>query len=305
MEKKQAALEDQVRKYKERQKHLYDIKLLKMAIPWTKYELARAEFTEAKEDLLRVERKKEDAEAFLQPLKDKVERIRGALAENAVALKAAKSAYSERAGRKLQPAMDEIDNVEAEFRQVESELKSFKKEEAKRKQSTQKLRAEITKMEQSIAELEANLKSDGLMDADGNFVEDNNAGGELAEIQRKLAECTAEAQRLAKEDMVQLQNQQHNIKEEKFAIERNLRNLESELRAVDSVADQKLQALKAMNDNAYKAVLYLRENMSSLQFEMPVFEPICMSITVTEPELAKPLESVIGGTALLVCDLAV
>ncbi|KAJ3408324.1 Structural maintenance of chromosomes protein 5 [Chytridiales sp. JEL 0842] len=299
MEKKQAELEEQVRQFRERQKHLNDIKLLEQGIPYTKYEVARATYKEANDEMTVVKDKKKEVEMKLQPIKDKLKEIELALLQNKTEVEQSRKVYEEKVTKVLQRANTNIENLEESYKEKDRELKRLKDSEKKKVQTVQKISGEISKLEDEIASLESKLRNDGLLDGEGNFSQqDESLSSEMLAIREGLRECNTEIQRL-KENSVDLIDRMQTNKAEKMQIMKEIKLKENQLAEADTIAGQKLEALKQINFGAYQVVMKLRENYDTMNFEMKVFEPICLSVQPTDPQLADSLENLAGLTNLV------
>lgn len=70
------------------------------------------------------------------------------------------------------------------------------------------------------------------------------------------------------------------------------------LKRLDSEDHRRLEALKRWNPNHHQAVLWLRQNKH--RFDMEVFEPPCLSVSMKDPKYADAVESCFSANQLQV-----
>lgn len=71
-----------------------------------------------------------------------------------------------------------------------------------------------------------------------------------------------------------------------------MRTLENELRKIENIKQQRLEYLRRLDNDAYRATLWLRENSGN--FKGQVFEPMMLEVIL----LLTKISSVILGTYL-------
>ena len=88
-----------------------------------------------------------------------------------------------------------------------------------------------------------------------------------------------------------LQDKKEEVAQTKHDDDRKIHAIQNEMNRLENVRHNRLQELQRSNQDAYKAVCWLRNNKHLFQGE--IFEPIMMEVNVLDPRHAKYVENVI------------
>ncbi|KAJ0171701.1 hypothetical protein K1T71_012464 [Dendrolimus kikuchii] len=113
---------------------------------------------------------------------------------------------------------------------------------------------------------------------------------ELAELQKPIARSNAMIDTLKKQKLQMQYDLENNVVPQ-------IRLYQNKIRQLQDVGEKRLEVLRSYSEDAYKAVMWLRENRE--MFQHPVYEPMMLEINFTDPKFARYLESAISARDLV------
>ncbi|KAJ3019979.1 UNVERIFIED_CONTAM: Structural maintenance of chromosomes protein 5, partial [Siphonaria sp. JEL0065] len=291
LEKKQALLQEQVTRLREREKHLREAKLLNMAIPLRAYDELKEQFQGVKEKKDEIEKMKRECEEKVKPVSVLVTKIKSAAVKAKEEYKESQKTIHRDGVTQLERTTKRISDLEDEEAGHNKNIKNAKKLVA---ETEFRMHAAVKKQDELTKELEhlrAELESQGLMSGDGSVSNMQNSP-EVLEITRQINLLNQDILDVTREcsDVCDVKGP---VIEEIRGLTHHIGNAEREINNMKTIGNQKLNQLQRFNESAYKGVQFLR-SPHGLQFEKPVFEPICLGINPVSPEYAKALEAFIG-----------
>ena len=265
-------MEAEVAVFEEKKRTEEKIRLLEGRLAWAKVKEVQRESRAKKEVKENLEKQLETEEKQIEPLKralsdskTKKQRLEQQLVADNVKVKESR-AKAQNFSRKIERFEEELVNIEDEREEVE------RREEEKK--------ANIRRVKTVIAELEAEYQS---------MEEEVGGGKEEVEAARKLVrqrQRRVEEKQAEKEDGLQTLRRLRTSKEE----------LSRELKDLQSVEQQKMAVLRKINEDAFKAVLWLEDHKDLFKGE--VFPPFILSGNVLDPGNAIFVENSISSRDL-------
>ncbi|KAJ3023997.1 Structural maintenance of chromosomes protein 5 [Thoreauomyces humboldtii] len=286
-----AILERDVNRFRERESVLERIGLLETKILWVKYGALRDQYLEAR---TQKEAKKVAYNAIKNesaPLREQYDLVKGGVEE----LQQKANRLTEKFQMKM-THKDELPKISGRLQVAEedaeglkSQLESAKKSARDKQKRLQVAQVEVDQLKAKIATVERELVEAGLMDAQG----DSQEGGELGELKLKLEEKNVELRTLG-DSINDARNQINEIAEEANQLRFRRERKYAELGALDNVRTQKLDLLRGDGRTraAYQGAEWLKDHQDL--FQKRVFDPICLEIQVTDPAMADTVESFVG-----------
>ncbi|KAJ3144260.1 Structural maintenance of chromosomes protein 5 [Geranomyces variabilis] len=289
LESRNAVMERDVARYRERESVVRKIDVLKMKIPWVRYEGTRARWMVARAQKMAARAAYQALEQDTAPLREEHQRIE----TEAQVLKAEVQALTQKHKEKLtsrrsglQARSEALEAAEGQNDDLLRKLTGIQKRERNKAKRIEDFKADIAKMETQIDRLKAQLVEKGILDGEGTS--QGAAGGELAELQRQIEAKNVELRAIG-EAFTILRNQESEINEEGGQLRMHKERLYNELQGLDNVRNQRLQLIRQDNPQTYEATMWLRENQH--RFEKKVFEPICLEVNAKNAAYADALEA--------------
>ncbi|KAG0216880.1 Structural maintenance of chromosomes protein 5 [Mortierella sp. NVP41] len=274
-EKRNAVIEKDVVRFQQRAAVLRKVRFLEIWILYAKYGLAREGYTKLKEDrrvIFNHFKALENASGPLQEKKIRAEDDERKLNEQRAVL----DQQYQRAVRNLKAKGTAIEAAEGQGEDLRKDLDRLHLRTRQREQMLVNIRRKVA----ANQDLVNGAPSEG----------DINA--EKAEVDQRMR-ALVEENRDTKDRIATLQSQQSDIVDECRRINAKILDGQRRITALEDVKHQKLENLRTMDNDAYEAVLWLRENRH--RFQQHVFDPIGMEINVKNMKLVNPIESVIRG----------
>ncbi|XP_047036905.1 structural maintenance of chromosomes protein 5 [Helicoverpa zea] len=242
------------------------------------------EYNELRKKAVEFSKDKKEAEKIVNSHKKKVEPLEKVIDK-------AKSEISQMeqkklaANRKIYAIKDQVKEMINSVRTQEFKLKEF---EASYQEKLERYR----NRERELREAKAKL---GKLTMDKNVVEKTVGDAtkvkmELAELHKSITKTNAAIDILKKQRS-----------EVQFDLENNImpqiRLYQNKKRKLEDVDVKRLNVLRDYSEDAYTAVLWLREHRQL--FQQPVHEPMLLEISFTDPKFARYLESTVSGRDLV------
>ncbi|KAI9331105.1 hypothetical protein BDR26DRAFT_841437 [Obelidium mucronatum] len=289
LQKKQDALQEQVTRLREREKHLQEAKLLQMAIPLRAYDKLKEEFNAIKEKKDQIEKLKRECEEKVKPVGALVARLKMGASKAKDDCREALRTCDQDGLRIVNRVAKDIEASEERERTHEKSVRTAKKLVTDNETRVNQAAATKDQIHRELEQLRLDLERRGLLSGNSSNMENSP---EVLEIQQRLQQNLAEINESSRnaQEMLDIKGP---VVEEIRGLQASISNIERELSNLQSVGNQKLNQLLKFHENAHRGVLFLRSD-HNLQFEKPVFEPICMGINPVAPEYARALEHFIG-----------
>jgi len=259
-------LEEDVKAFDEKAKIEKKIELLEGRLVWSKYQEVKRTTKEIKERSNQAKKRWEEQEEKMTPLKTAVNTVKKKKSSLELKLQNFNGTIKESMG-KAKTHSQNIEKLEENVEGVEEELEEIDRKEDEKK-------AEIRRIQTLIAEMEAEY----------NSTEDDESLGP------QLREAKQEAQRMQAE-ISDLKTERDNVRYEQSNIARVVKERQAEVEELNNVDKLKLEVLRRINQDTYRAVNWLRNNLD--MFKGKVYEPFILCGNVTDTAQAKYLEDVI------------
>lgn len=274
LEQRNEVLGRDVERYEQRKQIEEEIALLNLLIPFAEYHNAKTAYSEAK--AVRNDRKAdlEELRQIHEPLRLKVESMkakRTKLEGNRI-----------RATESLNKVNKDLTSAARQMEQLESDTTELQDTMSNLKASEQEHNKLITKLRAVVAELEAKVAEEP---------EDYD----LSVFDRALREIRQEI-RGADERRGDLTAQIDDIGLETRQLQNTHDETLRKLRRLDDARARKLEMLHKADEQAFRAVQWLRANQNL--FQKKVFEPIVLEVTVKDTKYVSQVESCINWPTL-------
>lgn len=289
LEKRNAVLERDVARFRERESVLHNIRLLEMKIPWVHYDHSRIEYLEAKAEKQRLQLEFAAVQQRYAPLREQLEQMQEELRQLTANVKRLTNEYQEKTVSRggLKGKSEELQAAEADSDELHKKLAGIQRREKEKIKKLQSLRTDIANGQLALEKLQAQLIETGLLSEDG---ESEGTGGELAELQSGIEAKNRDLREINDRVTALMQDQQE-ITDEAARYRHQREQRYNELNGLDNVRNQKLDILKREERHCWDATMWLKDNMH--RFQHKVFEPICLEISCKDANYAQALEAVI------------
>lgn len=276
-EDRNAALERDVERFRERLKLEQEQTLLEVLIPVQQYREMRVRYREIKKAQRVAVRKLQEQKEKNAPALQFKEELDMRYTKTNRLRDAAKSRMQEKM-KALKNKQGANTRLEARAEDLQGELKSLKKEEKARQKKIVDTTADMEKFSAEVETLRlVELEDDDLIREELQQINNERQGvrKRVNDIQSKLIGNA-----------------------DRYGAQKNLiGQANMEMVKLDDVGHRRMQALQQFNVDHHDAVLWLRANKS--RFKMEVFEPLFISISVKEPRKhATAMEGLISSDRL-------
>ncbi|KAJ3219302.1 Structural maintenance of chromosomes protein 5 [Dinochytrium kinnereticum] len=297
LQRKLAPLEEQVNRLQERERCLQEIRIIELAIPWQKYEIALSTYREIKDKRTTLKQQRDDYESELVPLRDAAAEVQQSLDGNVKDFSVAKRRYDDH-GNKIKQANRAIEAAEERQRAESSTLKAAKQRLTKATQSLKSLKISLKNKKDELQTFQTDLENRGFIDTNGRF--DVSRSREYSDLMRSIEQVSAELASCAN-DYASSQNKLRESVADRVQVERRISQINSDLSRLHETSAQKVEALRRASSDTFSVLEWFRHNKEAneVSFESQVFEPICLHVNITQPEYAASLEAAIGRSNLM------
>lgn len=287
---KKKLLENKIKMYdslKEAVSNVKERKLIKKKIQNLKQKKAWMLYDQMRRELLKLKKKKEAVVKEKAALEDQIKPVNDAVSKINEEMKLLQNSMLEHNSKvqirngKLKRLMDEILNYESHLKECEDTCRHRVETEKARDSDIELVRQQKSKLENDLSVI----------------IQDNGSEESLTK-QRQEIIAAIEQQRRA---IDKLSNQNSILRQGEERISLEIRAQEAEFQTLNIEA-KRLQLLREKSIDAYKGVLWLRENQD--KFSETVHEPMLLSINVKDEAYVKYLENVIPFRDLIafVCE---
>ncbi|GAO47811.1 hypothetical protein G7K_2009-t1 [Saitoella complicata NRRL Y-17804] len=263
---RQAVLERDVQRFRDREAIKKRIELLEIKVPFAEYNDAKRAFEEARAD------NREQA-AELQRIKTRFEPMVQAREE---AKEHSQRMEEERTKRKqrydtVQQAMvrvsQDLDRTSSAMEDHRRDIVTRRKQEQTRKEKLREVRSDVAKWQRNL----------------GPEPENPDASDLNGQIREK-----SDALRVLNHQVKEVQDKQQALTDRGREEGTRLRRLQEEHGRLNSVREQRLELLKGWHRDTYEAVQWLRQNKD--KFEHEVYEPVYLEVSVSNMRYANQIE---------------
>ncbi|XP_074651000.1 structural maintenance of chromosomes protein 5-like [Tubulanus polymorphus] len=262
-----ARLEHDVNSYRERQRFLDRIEMMKKKRCWVEYENMRIEYVNVKErhkqlgdQYKKIKKQNAPFEEKLKQIDAKAKVLEGGMKEVSRKLKT----DAELAARKNR----DIETLSEKMEEVKHELKSKKSEESERAQKAVDLNRQIKALESDLASV-------------------NTSEDVQPEIDRVIQET-----RKVSHEMTRMMNEVDQFRRDKRQITNDIGDTQRNLNQVLDIGRQRLEMLHRRSKDTYEAVKWLRSNKD--QFKGTIHEPVVLCLNVKDQKFAPYIEQTIA-----------
>ncbi|XP_067017127.1 structural maintenance of chromosomes protein 5-like [Acropora muricata] len=271
LEQQNERLEQDVKRYQERERHLKKVQILEKKRPWAEYESARKLFVEMKSKKDEVKRRLEEVKRQSAPMQMRLDEVTNRARE----LEESSREMIQKSNAALKKAKAKSEQIEKRgdrIEELQGELKDLKEGEKERQKK-------LIELERTIQGLQSEL--DALPDP--------------SELQPHIDEINNQA-RQKKREVTTIQNQARGIRDDSDRLKVQVQDIKSRIAQLEDMKNRRLEFLRNRHRETYNAVMWLRENQH--KFSGPVYEPILLQVEMKNVKDAKFIESLISQNDL-------
>ncbi|KAJ3719185.1 hypothetical protein C8R42DRAFT_628654 [Lentinula raphanica] len=275
MQARNAAIEREVDRYRERRKIEEMIKILEVYIPCASYRELLARYNELKEtqrkmhqNVLRLKAKNEPAHKLLNALQSDLKGLERK--------RESRKKDTQKLFHDMQKLYDNNEQMENQVEKLQTDLEHLDQTEQNRHRQIRELEGKIERMEEEHRQPLPDTLIAIIEDKDGIVK------NEKADISRARAEISARRD--------ESDNRLREKMEERAVVLRKIEHAQKGLRDLDSVDHQKLQRLGQFNQDAADAVVWLRANKH--RFRKEIIEPAILTLNVPNARYASAIETI-------------
>ncbi|TPX60694.1 hypothetical protein PhCBS80983_g01576 [Powellomyces hirtus] len=290
LESRNAVLQRDVARYREREAVLRKIDVLKMKIPWVKYEATRLQWMAARQVKADKRAAYAEIEQRTAPLRQEYETIHEESRQLTQDVNNLSRKYQEKllSDTGLKGKSDALQAAETENDDLSRQLSGIQKREKEKMKKLEVARADVLKVESAVQTLQTQLVENGTLDDEGGM--GGIAGGELTQLQEQIEAKNRELREIG-DQAAAFRQQQSEIQDEAGTYRNERERRYNELQGLDNVRNQKLELLRRENKDCYDATMWVKDNQHL--FTKKVFEPVCLEINAKNPVYAEALEAYI------------
>lgn len=268
---KNARLEQDVKNYEERERHLSKIKILQMKRPWVEYDEKRKLYERYKSEREAKAEEYKQAKQMFAPLQKKLDAMKKRKEDVDKEMKTKTDALRDYA-RKAQTNSKDIEAFTDKTQEVQSDLDFKRHEENSRKKRIQDLKRQIETLQNELA---TSVQAEDIQPQLDKITQD------MRQIMYEMEQISQDGD-LIRRDIVTLTNEIHDY--------------QKELKEIRNVENQKLEILRQKHKHTYDAVMWYKQNKE--RFEGVVHMPMMMSINPKDRKWAKFIEMHISANDL-------
>ncbi|PRP87013.1 structural maintenance of chromosome protein [Planoprotostelium fungivorum] len=271
LDAQQKAVEKDVIRFREREKHLEQAKRLEQKRPWVEYEMLRVEANEMKKEAEEAEKEYQVYfEEHIGPIKAK---IRDTQEELTVVEKKKASAVEQvkEADRQRTFLGSQFESSQSKEDELRMEITNLQNRAEDRKRQADKLRKDVDQIRSTLESLP-----------------------DPTEIKRDTDQINAQR----RETSLNYRKHQEKMVEIKTKVDeaqRSKRNVESKLRMLSDSQRARIDSMKS-DRQLYQAYQFIEQNQD--MFQSQVIGPVYIHVNVSNPLHARYLEAAIGTTTL-------
>lgn len=268
---KNARLEQDVKNFEERERHLYKIKILQMKKPWVEYDEKRKLYEKYKTERDKKAEEYKQARQMFAPLQKKLDASKKKKEDIDKEMKVKTDTLRDFA-RKAQANSKEIEAFTDKTQEIQSDLEFKRDEEIKRKKRINELKKQIEVLQHELA----------------NSVQ-------TEDIQPQLDRVSQEMRRISQE-MEQISQDGDIIRREVIQLRNDINANQQQLREIQDVENQKLEILRQKHKHTYDAVMWYKANKDKFRGEVHL--PMMMTINPKNRAFAKFIEMHVSANDL-------
>ncbi|KAG0236867.1 Structural maintenance of chromosomes protein 5 [Actinomortierella wolfii] len=274
-EKRNAVMEKDVLRLQQHKAALRKIKMLEIWRLYALYGEAKEEYNSIKEQRRIAMAEYKQLESELKPLEN-----RQARAEATEEEETARKIETE---RKYQKRVRDLKAKEALIDAEEGKTEELRKDLGRIQLKARKRREAIDNLKRQISDLEEKIRS---------AKTDEELRTERENIMRRMNQVKSEQEEI-RDKIEMIQQRQKEIVDECKGYNAQVNEKTRSLNQLDDIRHRRLDRLRQMDPDVYKAVLWLRENTQN--FQKKVFEPVCLEINVkkSHSRFVDPVENLL------------
>ncbi|KAK0530042.1 Structural maintenance of chromosomes protein 5 [Tilletia horrida] len=267
LKQRQEVLERDVQRFKERQAIERQVKFLEIRVPQLKYTKARERSLRFKPQVQRRKARVERAKLHLKPY-EQVKEDYEEFSEKLRLRKDKAKTSLDKVAKDLQKCVSVLEKKEHEAEGLHQKMASLDQREANHRQRVETLKAEIRELQAAIANPPDIANTQGIEQ-------------EVRKIRMKERALISERSDLkASMEEINLENR---------SLRLTLDDSRKKLASLDNVRQQRLTALQSADKDAFRAVLWLRDNQQL--FSGKIYEPVLLEASIKDMRFAAAAES--------------
>lgn len=279
--KKFTNLKETVGSIKERKAAKKRVRIIEQKIAWKIYQESRARLEEAVKRHREAKKEKDSLEVELAPVTEEINKLKSEITEMNRTLKNHSSKIT-LSNQRFRGLLEKIDKLRDRIREAEQKCRQMIEEEKTRDDDIAQENLRKNKLENDV---------EGIVSESGSLDQLN--------IENESLAVQINEQRIV---VSEFRNSMNVLTETLDNINREIARLQREQQDVQNVEAKKLNILKTRSHDAYRGVMWLRNNRD--KFKSVIHEPMMLSIQPVHEKYAKYFESSISPRDLyaFVCE---
>ncbi|KAK2463737.1 hypothetical protein APHAL10511_004230 [Amanita phalloides] len=269
-----AAVERDVQRFRERKRIERDIALLQVLVPVEQYRMMRQKFIDTKEEQRRWHKKVAKRKARNAPVLEFLNKLEDSFKQRERDRENMKQSTQDKFQQML-AKWERCERLDSDADDLLTKLDQLKRDEKDRQRRIKELEKEI---EQTRKDLETPVKTENSDDLND---EQRQVNQERASVVERKGSIEADLRRnvdSCSERQVRLESAQ------------------SELKKLDDVLERKLQNMRKWDRDVHDVILWLRKNQN--QFRMPILEPPAILVNVPNKNFVDTVEACFNSAQL-------
>ncbi|KAL8562706.1 hypothetical protein ACOMHN_011277 [Nucella lapillus] len=263
---KNARLEPDINNYREKEKFLQQVNILKMKRPWLEYTNLKSTFEALKNQRDGKLEQLKKSERENAPLQQRVKQAGNLKNTLDTELKQKTTEIRDNANKVSESSRD-LENLDDKIQEAKSDLEQKQSEEEKRLKKLEDLNSQLAALEAELSQLEG--------------ADESHLAAEVQEVN--------ESMRQLMKGITAINQEGYGISSEIGNLRREIQDAQQQLRNIQDVGNQRLEQLRRFHKHTYDAVMWLRQNQH--KFKATINEPIILCLNMIDPRHAKFVET--------------
>ncbi|GBC01516.1 hypothetical protein RclHR1_04210002 [Rhizophagus clarus] len=281
LEKRNAIMEKDVARYRERETIMNRIKLYEKAIPWARYDVAKSKYDDAKKRRSDIHKTYQSLVKANEPLNNKKSNLEKLGKDSHNEKKLCSELFSNKR-RQLENTSNNLEKLSNDCEDIRDNLSNIKKKEKQREIQIVEFQSEITKLEELTSVQPPEV--------------------DISEIKSKIDNLSTQMHKI-QIDGKDIQDRTEQLHDDSEKIKRQIFRIDQRRKELEDIRNLRLDVLRRdYPAHTIEAVEWLENNRDKL-FAY-VSYPLCAEINVKDARYADAIENAIGQTNLrtFVCE---
>ena len=268
-------------------------------IPFKEYESLQHDYLAKKEERNLMIAALEDLRQRNAPLENLKRQLEGQKSDMEKASYTVKEEIN-KAGQTLMEVEEKVKDLQEQDRTKQNELNGLEKKRREQQRELDKKKAILEKLVDELEPLRKQVYENGMINAQGEPLIQDEPRGRYAEIQKEEQELHTLLSSI-QEQITAVRDRQTNLHNDASRCRQKLESKDMEIQRLNSVEGRKLDVLRNKAGPTFQAYTWLQQNQD--KFKMPVIGPVCLVLNVKDTRYANAVETHMSMNVLTVWPL--